>query len=119
MGFLKIVISQIKTIIRGFELASSLSVNFNKRKIVGINMNSNFPEATMDFLSCSVTHLPFTFLGIPIGANPRRRAIWELILSIFWKRINSWNGRFNSYGSIVILLNSIFNSLSLFYFSFI
>lgn len=60
----------IKAILCDFKFAYGLSVNFYKRKIHKLNLDSIFLEATPDFLSCSIIHLPFPFLGFPIGANP-------------------------------------------------
>lgn len=62
----------IKYILRGFELISGLRVNFHKSKVYGIHASQYFLQAASTFLSCIVGLLPFKFLGMPIGANPRR-----------------------------------------------
>ncbi|KAI5402927.1 hypothetical protein KIW84_050501 [Lathyrus oleraceus] len=64
----------IKGFSRGFELVPGLCVNFHKSKLFAINLKSDFLEATSSFLSCEIRSFPFLFLGIPIGANPRRKA---------------------------------------------
>lgn len=63
----------IKTIFRSFELVSVLRVNFSKSNLIGFNLKEDFMNADSIFISC-ITSLPFRFLGIPIGANPRRRS---------------------------------------------
>ncbi|GAU35055.1 hypothetical protein TSUD_69780 [Trifolium subterraneum] len=62
----------IKTILRGFELVSGLKINFVKSKLYGINVNERFLEAASNFLLCRAEDIPFKFLGLPVGANPRR-----------------------------------------------
>ncbi|KAK2418964.1 hypothetical protein QL285_041110 [Trifolium repens] len=62
----------VKAILRSFELVSGLKINFSKSSIVGINLDDDFVEAASTFLSCSIGSIPFKFLGIPVGANPRR-----------------------------------------------
>jgi hypothetical protein len=47
-----------------------------KSKIYGINVEDRFLEVGSSFLSYSSDVIPFKFLGIPVGANPRRRETW-------------------------------------------
>jgi hypothetical protein len=63
----------IKTVLRSFELVSGLKVNFFKSKLYGVNLEDNFLQASSAFLHCGVESIPFKFLGIPVGANPRRK----------------------------------------------
>jgi hypothetical protein len=66
----------VKAILRSFELVSGLKINFSKSSIVWINLDDDFVEAASTFLSCSIGSIPFKFLGIPVGANPRRSSTW-------------------------------------------
>ena len=59
----------IKAILRGFELASDLGVNFHKRILIGINVDPSFLDLAEGFLLCKIESLPFRYLGSPIGAN--------------------------------------------------
>lgn len=95
----------IKVVVHGFELTSSLCVNFYKNLILGFNVDSDFLMATSDFLSCAISLFPFTFLGLPIGANPSRRSSWDPILSKLRNKLSSWKGKFVSLGGRVIILN--------------
>jgi hypothetical protein len=108
----------IKTVMRSFELVSGLKVNFFKSKLYGINLDDNFLGAASSFLHCGVDSIPFRFLGIPVGANPRRKATWCPILESMKKRLCSWNGRNLSIGGRVTLINSVLSSLPLYFFSF-
>jgi hypothetical protein len=108
----------IKTILRSFEMVSGLKVNFFKSKLYGINIEENFLRASSSFLHCAVESIPFRFLGIPVGANPRRRATWIPIIESMRNRLNTWKGRNLSIGGRVTLINSVLSSLPLYFFSF-
>jgi hypothetical protein len=108
----------IKTVLRSFEIVSGLKVNFFKSKLYGINLDESFLGAAACFLHCGVDSIPFRFLGIPVGANPRRKATWSTILEIMRKRLSIWNGRHLSIGGRVTLINSVLSSLPLYFFSF-
>ncbi|CAJ2644334.1 unnamed protein product [Trifolium pratense] len=62
----------LKAILRVFEMASGLKVNFWKSGLIGVNVSSTFMEMTCTFLNCRFGSIPFKYLGLPIGANPRR-----------------------------------------------
>ncbi|CAJ2670830.1 unnamed protein product [Trifolium pratense] len=108
----------IKTVLRSFEMVSGLKVNFFKSKLYGINLDDSFLNAASSFLHCGVETIPFRFLGIPVGANPRRRATWNPIIQSMEKRLCGWNGRLLSIGGRVTLINSVLSSLPLYFFSF-
>lgn len=107
----------VKTILRSFELASGLRVNFSKSNIFGTNLQDNFLSAASHFLSCCTRRIPFKFLGLPVGANPRRCSTWEPIVDSLKKRLAVWKGRYLSIGGRIALINSVLSSLPL-YFSF-
>jgi hypothetical protein len=62
--------------------------------------------------------VPFKFLNISVGANPRRSATWKPVMDAMSKRLNSWSSRQLSYGGRLTLINSVLASLALYYFSF-
>ncbi|XP_058776197.1 uncharacterized protein LOC131650508 [Vicia villosa] len=65
-------------------------------------------------LSC----VPFKFLGLPVGANHRRKETWEPVLSKLESRLSSWQGRHLSLGGKVTLINSVLNNIPIFWLSF-
>jgi len=98
--------------------ASGLKVNFSKSCLIGINVPRDFMEMTCNFLNCTKGNLPFNYLGLPIGANPRRVSTWEPLWEHVVKRLNLWGNKFNSFGGCIVLLNSMLNSIPIFYLSF-
>ncbi|MCH82139.1 cytochrome P450, partial [Trifolium medium] len=81
----------IKTILRGFELASGLKVNFGKSKVTGVNVSGDFLDVTERFLQCSRASLPFTYLGLPEGANARKLSTWKPLIDTISKKLGTWN----------------------------
>jgi hypothetical protein len=108
----------IKAILRGFELASGLKVNFWKSCLMGVNISEEFMVMASRFLNCRIGRAPFKYLGLPVGANPRRVATWQPMIDVLKNRLNSWGNRFLSVGGRIVLLNSVLSAIPIFYLSF-
>lgn len=108
----------IKALLRGFELVSGLRVNLSKSTLFGINLYSDFLQVVASFSSCRFGLIPFIFLGIPIGINPRRKESWVPIVSKIRRRLAVWHNRFLSIGGRVVLLNYVLSNIPIFFFSF-
>ncbi|MCI25653.1 RNA-directed DNA polymerase (Reverse transcriptase), partial [Trifolium medium] len=97
----------LKAILRSFELASGLKVNFAKSCVMGVNVSSDFLDLAERFLHCRIGSLPFMYLGLPVGANPRKEITWKPLLDTLAKRLNDWqnsvllNYKGNSYGEVL------------------
>ncbi|XP_019442350.1 PREDICTED: uncharacterized protein LOC109347073 [Lupinus angustifolius] len=70
----------LKSILKCFELASGLRINFHKSQFIGINSDEDFVQMAVHKMFCCVGSVPFKFLGIPVGANPKRIATWWRLL---------------------------------------
>jgi hypothetical protein len=108
-----------KAMLRAFELVSGLKVNLAKSCLYGINVEDRFIDAASTFLSCKVGSLPFSYLGLPIGANPRKRATWDPVIQCIEKKLGSWKNKYVSLGGRVTLINSVLNSIPIYYASFL
>ncbi|GAU27881.1 hypothetical protein TSUD_159750 [Trifolium subterraneum] len=106
-----------KAILRWFELISGLKVNFFKSKLYGINVCDDFINVAASFFKCKVGKLPFIYLGLPVGANPRRAATWNPVIEVLQKRLASWKNKYVSLGGRVVLLNSVLSAIPIFYLS--
>jgi hypothetical protein len=109
----------IKAILRGFELASGLKVNFGKSKVMGVNVSNDFLGVAERFLHCSRASLTFTYLGLPVGANARKLSTWQPLIDTISKKLGTWNNRWISMGGRVVLLNSVLNSIPIFFLSYL
>ncbi|RHN54844.1 putative RNA-directed DNA polymerase [Medicago truncatula] len=108
----------LKALLRGFEMASGLRVNFAKSCLIGVNVGREFMDAACNFMNCREGALPFKYLGLPVGANPRRLSTWEPLLDCLNIRLNSWGNKYVSLGGRVVLLNAVLNAIPIFYLSF-
>ncbi|CAJ2678702.1 unnamed protein product [Trifolium pratense] len=101
-----------------FESMSGLRVNFHKSMLVGVNiLESRLVEAA-SALCCKVGKIPFLYLGLPIGGDPRRLCFWEPVLDRLKNRLSGWSSRFLSIGGRLVLIKSVLTSLPVYALSF-
>jgi len=81
-----------------FESMSGLKVNFHKSLLMGINISDSLMTEAAAVLSCKVGKIPFMYLGLPIGGNPRRLSFWDPVVNRINSRLPGWNIRFLSFG---------------------
>jgi len=108
----------LKALLRGFELASRLKVNFSKSCLIGVNVPRDFIDMACNFLNCTEGILPFMYLGLPVRANPGRALMWEPLLNLLTRRLTNWGNKYITLGGRIVLLNSVLNSIPIFYLSF-
>ncbi|KAA3481604.1 Retrovirus-related Pol polyprotein LINE-1 [Gossypium australe] len=73
-------VTNVKYILRVFEIFSGLSINFNKSCLVGFEVEEELLYRMAAICKCKIGALPFNYLGIPLGANPKRLSTWEPII---------------------------------------
>jgi len=59
-----------------FESISKLKVNFNKSMLFGVNVNATWLHEATSVMRCKHGLLPFMYLGLPIGGDPRKLQFW-------------------------------------------
>lgn len=79
----------IKAVMQSFELLSGLKVNFHKSQLFGLNIEKGWVTRAAGFLNCKVGSLPFTYLGLSIGADARRKITWMPVLDKVRNRLSS------------------------------
>jgi len=75
----------IKAILRTFELILGLKISFG-----AFGMSEQWKSEAANYLNCSLMSVPFTYLGIPIGANPRKCQTWDPIISKCERKLAKW-----------------------------
>ena len=91
-------VKAIKAILRAFELASGQKINFAKSSCRAFGVSDQWTYGASKYLNCSLMSFPFTYLGIPIGANPRRCQTWEPIITKWF--LNRWSTNWSGYKGI-------------------
>ncbi|GKV21933.1 hypothetical protein SLEP1_g31856 [Rubroshorea leprosula] len=107
----------IKCILRTFELAAGLKINFGKCQLMGIGVDDDWRNKMAYRLGCKEGEFPFKYLGIPIGGSHRRLKMWQPLLDSVRKKLSSWKGRYLSQGGRITLINSVLSSLPVFLMS--
>ncbi|GJS89425.1 reverse transcriptase domain, reverse transcriptase zinc-binding domain protein [Tanacetum coccineum] len=103
-------------ILKCFEEASGLQVNYNKRKLYEVGVNDRDISAMARWMKCSVGEFLFTYLGLPIGENTRRIGAWNPVIDKFKKRLAEWKAKSMSFGGRLTLVKLVLGSLPLYYF---
>jgi hypothetical protein len=76
-------------------------------------------ENARAFLNCKRVTIPFSYLGLLVGENPRRASTWDPVVDRLRKRLRSWGNRYVSLGGRTVLINSVLNSIPIFCLSFL
>jgi len=103
--------------LRWFSLCSELNVNFHKSSLVGVGVDGIYAEGISGVLRCRCDTLPIKYLGLTLGANPKRISTWKPVLSQIKGRLNSWKGRLLSLAGRTILIKSVISTIPLYYMS--
>ncbi|XP_071718111.1 uncharacterized protein [Rutidosis leptorrhynchoides] len=91
-------VKNLMKILKCFELASGLHVNFQKSTIYGVGVSNEVVQSIAQRFNCQVCNLPFTYLGIPIGSSMKKFEDWKPIIERFNNRLSDWKARAISFG---------------------
>ncbi|GAU47968.1 hypothetical protein TSUD_280270 [Trifolium subterraneum] len=86
--------------------------------LVGVNIPESWLGEAASALCCKVGKIPFLYLGLSIGGDPRRLSFWEPVLARLKNRLSGWKSRFLSFGGRLVLLKSVLQSLPVYALSF-
>ncbi|XP_071718424.1 uncharacterized protein [Rutidosis leptorrhynchoides] len=104
-------------ILKCFFLVSGLQVNIHKSNIMGIGIPLNERNRAANAFGCTPATIPFTYLGIPIGANMRRIENWNTIVNKVEKRLAKWKVNLLSFGGRLTLIKSVLGALGTYFLS--
>ena len=72
----------------------------------------------VEVLNCRIMRIPFTYLGLPVGANPRRVETWTPVIEKVKKKLCAWKQKQLSIGGRMCLIRSVLSAVPLYYLSF-
>lgn len=55
---------------------------------MGFDVNEEFLYRMAPICKCKIRVLPMNYLGIPLEADPRRAATWEVVIESFKKKLS-------------------------------
>lgn len=73
----------MKRILKNFELISRLKINYNKCCLMGLNVGENRIQEMADILGCVIGEIPFSYLGIRVGASYKKPSKWASLVRNF------------------------------------
>ena len=107
----------MKAILRGFEIASGLKINFHKSSLVGINVENTKLRCYSKLLNCGLMGYLFKYLGLEVGGNPRKKTFWKPVLEKLKVRLSVWKGRFLSLAVRTCVIKFVLTAIPFFYLS--
>ncbi|CAL5343189.1 unnamed protein product [Camellia sinensis] len=110
-------VSNIKRILRCFEISSGLKINYHKSVICGIGVDDGLLHEFASSLNCKHQKLPLSYLGLPLGANPSRRSTWQPVLDKFKQKLASWKRRLLCFAGRLTLIKYVLTNLPIYYLS--
>lgn len=111
-------VRSLRAVLSLFAAMSGLKVNFHKSLLVGINIADSWLNEAASILHCKVGKVPFLYLGLSIGGDPRKLAFWDLVLHTIKSRLSGWHSHFLSFEGRLVLLKSVLTSLPVYALSF-
>ena len=110
-------IINLARILRCFHVSSGLKVNYSKSKVFGLGASLEENHEWASILGCLAGKLPFTYLGVPVGANMNRKKNWDPVLDRFRNKLSIWKSQTLSFGGRLTLIKSVLRNLPTFYLS--
>ncbi|KAJ9539578.1 hypothetical protein OSB04_026084 [Centaurea solstitialis] len=104
-------------ILECFRLLSGMKINMRKSKLYGVNTCEGAVEAWARGAGCLGGELPFTYLGIPVGASMRKLESWKSVIEKLKGKLSSWKAKLISFGGRLTLVKSVLGSTPLYLMS--
>ncbi|KAK2655742.1 hypothetical protein Ddye_008794 [Dipteronia dyeriana] len=101
-----------RRLLRCFELAASMRINFHKPCLVNIVYGRASNVDWANIFHCRQAALPITFLGLSLGARSSLKAIWDPVLKRNENRMAPWKRKFLNKDGKLILIKTVLFSIS-------
>ena len=99
-----------------FQAISGLKINLSKSKLVPVGQVPNVTELA-GVLGCKVSELPLSYLGLPLGATFKKKAIWNGMAEKMERLLAGWKRLYQSKGGRLTLLKSTLANLPTYFLS--
>ncbi|KAI3751226.1 hypothetical protein L2E82_22274 [Cichorium intybus] len=113
----RVNLKNLARILKCFQVSSGLKVNFHKSRVFGIGAPESETSNWASILGCDVGSFPFTYLGVPVGANMNLTKNWKPIIEKFQNKLSTWKSKALSFGGRLTLITSVLGNLPTYFFS--
>ncbi|GJU85983.1 RNA-directed DNA polymerase, eukaryota, reverse transcriptase zinc-binding domain protein [Tanacetum coccineum] len=100
-------IDNIIRVLHVFYLASGLRINIHKSNLYGIGVSNDEISPLASRTGCAASSFPYTYLGLPIGANMNLTSSWSVLIDRFQKRLSSWKANLLSIGGHLTFIKAV------------
>lgn len=101
-------------IIKAFEQASGLNINFEKSSISEVNVSEDRVYTVASRWGCPPQPLPISYLGTPLGAKSSNISFWNPVVEKIQRKLDNWRFSYISKGGRLTLIQSTLSSIPLY-----
>ena len=83
--------------------------------LIPFNCNEEWVLNVKENLGCAVASLPIKYLGILLGANPKRVETWKLVIQRIESKLSNWKAGLLSQAGKLVLIKAAINNLLMYY----
>ena len=91
-------LQNLKIILLVFGQVSGLKINLEKNTISGINTRQELLSSLASVFDCRVSEWPLSYLGLPLGGNPKTIGFWDPVVEKISRRLDGWKKTYLSLG---------------------
>ena len=111
-------VKALKAVLLLFESISGLKVNFHKSMLFGVNVNDYWLHEAVVVMYCKYGRIPFLYLGLPIGGDPRKLQFWYPLVERICSRLSGWKCKNLSLGGRLVLIKFVLSSILVYFLSY-
>nr|GFB59743.1 RNA-directed DNA polymerase, eukaryota, reverse transcriptase zinc-binding domain protein [Tanacetum cinerariifolium] len=100
-----------------FSLASGLKVNVHKSSIYGVGVRQADVQHMAENFGCISNNLPFTYLGVKVGANMMQLNSWSDIVKKVSNELSNWKAKTLFVRGRLTLLKPVLGEILTYYMS--
>lgn len=85
-----------------------IKINLGKNTLIDIGVEDSLLRNLADVVGCGIRKLPFSYLGMLVGGNPKTKSFWTAVVE---RRLAGWGRSYLSIGGRVTLKKAVLANL--------
>jgi hypothetical protein len=115
--FLQAEFSNIEVVVWAlivFEALSDIKINYNKTKLVSLNLPAEEASQLATVLGCKISSFPLRYLEVPLSDKKMRKCDWDIMLDKISHKLTNWRGALLSFGGRLTMINVVLSAVPLY-----